>query len=300
MINKLVSSKSVIAKIIADLDLQEEEIKISDFMEWIGEANEKIGAVTQCIQKDIVLKVSGYQAKLPSDLNNLHTVAFSFKSNSGWIPLKRSTSNFTLPDAITPSDTEMLINDNDMIPLVKNLFGYTNDREAIDKLNENTNVKPILSTLLNQYTVPSVNGTMQFSNSTNFSNTLQYMLKPGYIVTNVENGYIKLSYDAIAVDIDGYPMIPDNQSYFEAIYWYVTMKFKYPLYLNGRMPQYIYYDIRNSWNFYRKQAYAEALMPTQDELENIKNTWTKLMPVLDDNRTFLSNIADEQLIYNYN
>lgn len=300
MINKLVSSKSVIAKIIADLDLQEEEIKISDFIEWIGEANEKIGAVTQCIQKDIVLKVSGYQAKLPSDLNNLYTVAFSFKSNGGWIPLKRSTSNFTLPDAITPSDTEMLINDNDMIPLVKNLFGYTNDREAIDKLNGNTNVKPILSTLLNQYTVPSVNGTMQFSNSTNFSNTLQYMLKPGYIVTNVENGYIKLSYDAIAVDIDGYPMIPDNQSYFEAIYWYVTMKFKYPLYLNGRMPQYIYFDIRNSWNFYRKQAYAEALMPTQDELENIKNTWTKLVPVYDDNSTFLSNISDEQIIYNHN
>ena len=49
MINKLVSSKSIIAKIIADLDLQEEEIKISDFIEWIGEANEKICAVTQCI-----------------------------------------------------------------------------------------------------------------------------------------------------------------------------------------------------------------------------------------------------------
>ncbi len=300
MINKLISSKSIIAKIIADLDLQEEEIKISDFIEWIGEANEKIGAVTQCIQKDIVLKVSGYQAKLPSDLNNLYTVAFSFKSNGGWIPLKRSTSNFTLPDSITPSDTEMLINDNDMIPLVKNLFGYTTDREAIDKLNEDINTKQTLNTLLNQYTVPSVNGTMQFSNSTNFSNTLQYMLKPGYIVTNVENGYIKLSYDAIAVDMDGYPMIPDNQSYFEAIYWYVTMKFKYPLYLNGRMPQYIYFDIRNSWNFYRKQAYAEALMPTQDELENIKNTWTKLVPVYDDNSTFLSNISDEQIIYNYN
>ena len=300
MINKLVSSKSVIAKIIADLDLQEEEIKISDFIEWIGEANEKIGAVTQCIQKDTVLKVSGYQTKLPSDLNTLYTVAFSFTSNGGWIPLKRNTSNFTLPDAVTPSNVDMVINGNNIIPLVKNLFSYTTDREAIDKLNGDINTKQTLNTLLNQYTVPSVNGTMQFSNSTNFSNTLQYMLKPGYIVTNVENGYIKLSYDAIAVDIDGYPMIPDNQSYFEAIYWYVTMKFKYPLYLSGRMPQYIYFDIRNSWNFYRKQAYAEALMPTQDELENIKNTWTKLVPVYDDNRTFLSNISDEQIIYNYN
>ena len=141
MINKLVSSKSIIAKIIADLDLQEEEIKISDFMEWIGEANEKIGAVTQCIQKDTVLKVSGYQTKLPSDLNTLYTVAFSFTSNSGWIPLKRNTSNFTLPDAVTPSNVDMLISGNNIVPLVKNIFGYTTDREAIDKLNEDINTK---------------------------------------------------------------------------------------------------------------------------------------------------------------
>ncbi|MFR0885633.1 MAG: hypothetical protein ACLSGJ_10775 [Lachnospira eligens] len=43
--NKLVSSKSVIAKIISDLDLKEDEIKITDIRNWIGEAMEKIGAV---------------------------------------------------------------------------------------------------------------------------------------------------------------------------------------------------------------------------------------------------------------
>jgi hypothetical protein len=43
--NKLVSSKAVLAKIIADLDLKEDEIRITDVREWIGEAMEKIGAV---------------------------------------------------------------------------------------------------------------------------------------------------------------------------------------------------------------------------------------------------------------
>ena len=45
--NKLISSKAVLAKIIADLDLKEDEIRITDVREWIGEAMEKIVAVQQ-------------------------------------------------------------------------------------------------------------------------------------------------------------------------------------------------------------------------------------------------------------
>ena len=51
MITKLTSIQSVIAKIIADLDLQEDYIKVTDILEWCGEAIEKIGAVTQFIPK---------------------------------------------------------------------------------------------------------------------------------------------------------------------------------------------------------------------------------------------------------
>jgi hypothetical protein len=45
MIDKLTTSKEIIAKIIADYDLKEDEIKITDIREWIGEGMEKIGAV---------------------------------------------------------------------------------------------------------------------------------------------------------------------------------------------------------------------------------------------------------------
>ena len=55
-----------------------------------------------------------------------------------------------------------------------------------------------------------------------------------------------------------------------------------------------------SYNFYRKQAYAESLLPNQDELSNIEKTWTKLVPELDNDRTFLSTIADREAVYNQN
>ena len=300
MITKLVSSKAVISKIIADLDLKEDQIKITDFQEWIGEATEKIGAIQQLEQKNQIVPITQYQAQLPKDLYKLNQVAFSFNLNGGWLPIRSSTSSFCLFDSNDTSNVNMLVQDDALLPLVKNLFNLTSDKAAIDILNNDINIRQTLSTLLNQYTLNTSNGITSIGNGLNISNSLQYMLKPGYIVTNVPNGYVNISYNAIITDSDGLAMIPDNPSYFEAIYWYVTMKFKYPEYLNGRMPQHIYYDIRRSWNFYRKQAYAEAMMPTTDEMESIKNTWNTLMPEINEYDTFFSNIGDQQNIYNHN
>ena len=117
---------------------------------------------------------------------------------------------------------------------------------------------------------------------------------------NVPSGYLKLSYSAIPTDEDGYTLIPDLTSYTEAIYWYVTMKLKYPEYLNGKLNREVYYDIRRSWNFYRNQAYAEALMPNEDGMESIKNNWNKIVPEFRDHNTFYSHTGERQIIYNAN
>ena len=37
MITKLISSKAVVAKVIADLNLQEKDMRMSDITSWIGE-----------------------------------------------------------------------------------------------------------------------------------------------------------------------------------------------------------------------------------------------------------------------
>jgi myo-inositol-1-phosphate synthase len=78
MITKLISSKSVIAKIIADLDLKENEIKITDYFEWIAEGMEKIGAVTQLEPKVKTVEIHNHQSQIPCDLHQLHQVAYSF------------------------------------------------------------------------------------------------------------------------------------------------------------------------------------------------------------------------------
>lgn len=301
MIYKMITSESVIAKIVADLGLEENDIKIADIKSWIGEAMQKIGSINQLETKVVVLPITQYQCKLPCDLEKLNFVAFSFCNCGGWIPMKKSTGAFSVYDKVNNGCCKMLVKDNALIPLVKNMFNLIDDRDALDKLNSDGNLRNTLSALMNQYTVCSNNGVVQgYNNCTNFSNTIQYDIKPGYLFSNVPEGYVKLSYLANYTDDNGMPLIPDMPSYFEAIYWYVAMKLLYIEYFTGRKPQHIYYDAKRSWNFYRQQAYAECLMPNENELENIKNTWHTLMPELGSYDTFFSTTGDRQEIYNQN
>lgn len=302
--NRMISSNTVIAKVIADLQLQESDIRITDIREWCMEAILKIGAIQQYEHKVAILPIECHQVALPCDLYKLGQVAFSFYNGGGWLPMRKATSSFgVFHDRECGNEPCMLIPDTAMFPLVKNMFNLNTDREALDKLNEDTNLRQTLSILLNQWTVGTVNGkfvpgVVDHRDSTMFSNELQYTTKPGYINTCMPRGFVKISYYAIYTDEDSMPMIPDLESYKEAIYWYVTMKLMYPKKLKGQISQGDYYDIRNSYNFYRKQAYAEAMMPTVDDLETISNIYTKLYPEINDHNMFFSTSGDEQNIYN--
>lgn len=304
--NRMISSASVVAKVIADLDLREDEIRITDIREWIMESILKIGAIQQFEHKVEILPIECHQVSLPCDLYKLDQVAYSYCCNGGWLPMRKATSSFGVShDNQCCSKACMLIQDAAMFPLVKNMFKLTNDREALDKLNEDNNLRETLSALINQNTVPTANGRylgnrIGHKDGTMYSYDLQYMTKPGYIMTNVPRGYIKVSYYAIYTDEDSMPMIPDLESYKEAIYWYVTMKLMYPKKLKGQISQGDYYDIRNSYNFYRKQAYAEAMMPTVDDLASVQNSWLKLYPEIDAHDTFYSTVGERQDIYNQN
>ncbi len=300
MIDKLTTSKEIIAKIIADYDLKEDEIKITDIKEWIGEGMEKIGAVQQLEHKTTNLIVENYQAKLPCDLYRLGQVAFSFKNGCGWLPMRKVTNSFGIYKKCGQCDPKMLIQDDALVPLVKNIFNVNADKEAIDILNEDINVKQTLNTLVNQYTIPSNNGRLIIGNPATLNTSLQYSTKPGYINVNVPCGWLKISYYAIITDEDSMPMIPDLPSYKEALMYYIGTKILYAKWIKGQLSNEIYYSIKRSWNFYRKQAYAEAMMPSVDEIESIKNDWHKLYTEFDDHDTFFATTGDEQIIYNQN
>ena len=304
MIAKLVSSKSVIAKVIADLDLKDDNLRITDMLHWMGEAIEKIGSPQQLIHKvsgindEPILTISNHQVAMPDGLYRLEQISYSTQSNGPWSAMRKATGSFDVWGVETDSTTpEMLIPDSALIILVKMLYNIITDEDAYAKLNSDANIRTTLSNLINKgtYTIPGYTSAFK---DTNISTDYQYTTKPGYILTNVPDGYLKLSYYAIPRDADYYPLIPETQSYFEALYWYIVMKLKYPEYLGGRLNREIYYDIKRSWNYYCKQAYGDAMMPNTDDMESIKNNWLRIVPVQDEHDSFYSTIGEKQRIYN--
>lgn len=275
MVYKMITSKSIIAKVIADLGLEEDKIKISDIREWIGEAVQKIGSVNQKHRKVVVLELKGYQCKLPCDLESIDLVAYSSNKDS-WQLMKRTTGSFGVEDKVD---------------INKQVYDLGQSKIVQEENGDNILSESGSTRLLGTYT--------QRVTSKQRNDLIQYDIKPGYIISNVKDGYIKLSYFAEYTDDEGMPLIPDLVSYSEAIYWYIAMKLLYIEYFTGRKPQHLYYDAKRSWNFYRQQAYAESLMPDTNEIENIKNTWHTLVPERDSIDSFFYNMSDEQIIYNH-
>ena len=286
MIYNYTKCESVIAKIMADLDSSEIRQRTSDIREWIFEAVDKIGAPMQYISKESgedipVLQIQDYQVPIPNDLQVLDGVAYSTSPTGPWTAMRTSTAVFKSPGAH------------------KITRGYIYEEPLMPKL----------TTAQSQFY--TINGMKYLQRM--FGDALekdpQYFIKPGWIVTNQRNGYIKLAYKAIPTDERGYPLIPDLSSYQEAVYWYVVMKLTFPKWLSGKLSggsskyaqkyaAQTYQYIQQQWNFYRNQAYAEAMMPTADDMKNIKNDWNKLIPDWDGDDTFFSNIGKEQITYN--
>ena len=308
MIHKLISSKTIIAKVISDLDLSEENLRVSDMQEWIGEAVHKIGGIEEMNQQvsgindSPILELCNYQTKLPCELNNVLQAAFSFNQDGPWYPMRYNTStmfNSNIEGRCDNNRNRRSIQEEDLVTVYLNMnrSNQMTREQARSIINSDNDLRTVLNKLIGKkdWRFPAV-----LSNGLDFTKDITYSIKPGYLVCNQRDGFIKLAYSYVPRDEYGYVMIPDNESCIEAIYWYIVWKLQYPMYVRGEIPQYVYYDSQRNWNFYRKQAYGNIKMPNIDQWESIKNAWLQVYPIVDSHNEFFSTTGEQQLIYNRN
>lgn len=301
MIYKTTSVKRVIAKVFTDLDLKEQDHRISDMVEWAGEALEKIGAFPSFTNKitgkdnNPILELSNYSCKLPCDFHNLIQLSYGTSQLGPFYPMRYSTGNFELGVDNTITSTTDIANISDLVVLAMTIYDldYT---AALTKVNDEPTTRSKLASILNLTTPRITAGT----NTMTTTLDLTYVITSNYIKTNIESGYLQMAYQAIPTDNEGYPMIPDDQSFIEAIYWYITMKLYYPQWVGGQIRDGVYYDARRSWNYFSKQAYGNALMPNTDSLESIKNSWLRLVPELNEHASGFSTLGQSQIVYRHN
>lgn len=303
MIYKNTSVKRVIAKVFTDLQLQEGDHRISDMLEYAGEALEKIGAFPSFINKvagkdgNPLLIIDNFQTQLPGDFHRMIQANFSTDINGPFYPMRYATGSFDWGselNTVTDRGDDVVMPESALITLAMSLYDESY-ADALTRLNTYPAIRSQLNVLLDDTTTPS-----STSGGTDFTSDFTYLITPGYIKTNVQTGYVLLAYQAIPTDGDGYPLIPDDQSFIEALYWYITMKLLYPGWKEGHVRDAVYYDARRSWNYFCKQAYGNALMPNKDQMESIKNSWLRLVPEIMEHDTSFSTLGERQLIHSSN
>lgn len=142
--------------------------------------------------------------------------------------------------------------------------------------------------MLNNYLCPDCNTVPHCCTSETF------YIENGYLNTSFEEGEICIIYQAVMVDDEGFPMIPDNVYFDKALASYCTYMLDRIAYRKGKLPEKIMRDSERDWYFYVNSARGSANQPSLAELENLKNLWVRLMPLQNEYKSHFSNINNQE------
>lgn len=268
----------VINKIVTDLGLGMDNIPYADFIEWIADGLQHIGSYPQYKQKADTILICDYKGILPCDLDHVIRLDHQTEVKAG----KGGFYGGTLQETLN----EIGFDYESASPYDR--FRVINSSAAISRVDNNPNAQTIGSGL-------SHNGNL-IGDPTVTSHTGQdYSVNFNTITTSFQHGIIDIQYMAFAVDERGWPLVPDNVSYRDALFWKCAAQLSMrdpSVFKNPRLQDYEY--CRQRWSRYCKQARAESNMPDVAMMERLKNNWLRLYNTVDQDAAGYAGIGKPQ------
>lgn len=240
MIYTSVSVKNVIGKLIRNTRITDSSY-MDDLLEWIPEAMGMLRTRHELKLCWKELEVENYSAKLPCGILSLEAVSYN-----GSRLREGSTQGHVanMPSSVYNSDgtSSTFIADTDEI--IENHLDTRISGSEITALEVST---------------------------ADF-----YKLQLDYIQTSFEEGTIVIYYLKMPVDKEGYPLIPDNENYKEALYWFCRMKMIEAGWVDPL------FDWKHCWsmweNMYAPRAINEIRYPSVDRMERLLKSTVRLIP----------------------
>ena len=106
---------------------------------------------------------------------------------------------------------------------------------------------------------------------------LTYKVQGGVIYTSMKEGTIEIAYNAFEVDEEGYPLIPDNSSFINALEFYIKKKQFTILFDLGQINQAVYRQACQDYAWSVGQAQSDLIRPTIDQMQAITNSLNTLV-----------------------
>jgi len=287
MIYKTISSKTIIRKVFRDLKPNDDNW-IDDAIEWIGEALEHIGSAPQLCTKQCVLTVKDHKVCLPADLYYINQVAVnntvspttSEELDTLLTQVKTLSASVVAATAAGQdySDTGKVLNEiNARIVVLENVFFSDEHKLRALQYGASTFHKSMHCT-------GCVNELSEYKDS--------YIVDCGYIKTSFQTGKICISYMAFPLDEDCFPLVPDDISFKEAMFWYIFKKLLLSGYDKPTKIDYAFAEER--WMNYCTQARNAANYPDIAKYESFMNQWVRLVPNINRHSTLFEDLNDRE------
>lgn len=114
---------------------------------------------------------------------------------------------------------------------------------------------------------------------------LTYKIQGNCIFTApLRDGTIEISYMAMPIDDEGYPLIPDNSAYTRALEAYIKKEWFTMQFDLGKINQVIMAKADQDYAWAVGQAQTDLIKPTIDQMQSISNMWNTLIDRSQDHR----------------
>lgn len=270
-----VSTQEIIREVFRDNNYKI-QLPWQDAVEWIVDAIELIGAPSSLSHKQAKITISNYRGKLPCDLHSIQQAAGSFNGCSPF-PMRGTTNTFG--PVFTCDDEQIapeLIADTDIASATTTPIG------------QDISGNPVYTFQNGNMSLPET--VTDTSQGIALSNDPTYSVSESHIFTNFQDGYVFLAYNALAVDDEGFPLIPDNRRFKEAVKSFIRYKIDYMLWRTNDLPRDKFEYSEREWLWYVGSAGNAARMPNADQMQNLLNAM-RLVPRRFEHSSFFRNLG---------
>lgn len=126
-----------------------------------------------------------------------------------------------------------------------------------------------------------------------------YIVQKGIIITSKCDGYVEISYKGIALDEDGYPLVPDDEKVVLGMEYYIMHRYLEPLWMMGKITDKVFEYIQQKRYWYAGAADASLRSINPDQMETIVNGINRLIVNTTAHQNFYKNLGQKEYIKRY-
>jgi hypothetical protein len=139
------------------------------------------------------------------------------------------------------------------------------------------NLESLLGIEYNGYRLPPSNSNRfhkpcKALNNSTFHPTENYKLNPGFIHVGFETGKITIFMNGVPLDCDGFPLIPDNFNYVDAVTWYLITRLAL-----RKDVSFTFQEAEARWETKRGRAKNSVDFPDIDDMELFMRSWNSVL-----------------------